>query len=131
MAQRGEVSCPRSHSLSISGPEMNPWFPDLHPQHRSFLELCPHSVKESGFAGLAPPALGQSPCSPENGGVGVPAERGWAELPACSHPAWVRGRPWAAAASPGAGPRASVSPPRPPSASLAAAAPRWVRCQRG
>lgn len=30
MAQRGEVSCPRSPSLSVLGPEMNPWFLDGH-----------------------------------------------------------------------------------------------------
>eukprot|EP00069_Balaena_mysticetus_P013411 bmy_01435T0 len=44
---------------------------------------------------------------PENGRAGVPeglpVERRWGELPSCPHPARARGRPWAAAASPGAG----------------------------
>lgn len=35
--------------------------------------------------------------------VRLPVEQRWGELSWCPHPAGVRGRPWAAAASPGAG----------------------------
>lgn len=83
MAQRGEVSCPRSHSLSILGPEMNPWFLDRHsPDLTPFRPLpstghfssCARlgTFKESGFAGLVPPTPGQSPRSLKTGVRGFP-----------------------------------------------------------